>query len=311
MRPIKKKYNCIAIVGPTASGKSELAVFLAKKLGGEIVSADSRQVYRYLTVGTNKVPGAWKGKAFLYKGIPHYCIDFIDPQRKFTVVEYRTCAHAAIKDIMSRGKIPILAGGTGFYIEAVIDNIAIPEVEPHWQLRRKLERKAPAELFRMLEKLDPRRAGTIDPKNPRRLIRAIEIITVTGKPVPPRSDHLKLHQITRPRNLVKNRVIMIGIRRSRLELKRRITKQVREMLKQGLVAEVKKLQKIRLPKKRIRELGFEYSYPLLYLENKISKKELRQTLIKENWRYAKRQITWWNKDKRITWISPRKSATAW
>ncbi|MEK7173823.1 MAG: isopentenyl transferase family protein, partial [Patescibacteria group bacterium] len=182
----------IAIVGPTASGKSELAVFLAKQIKkAEIISADSRQVYKYLDIGTNKVSGKWqmsknkqvylpaiasKCTCFIYKGISHYCIDFVHPRKTFTVVEFAQCAKRAIQEIREHGNIPILAGGTGFYIQAVVDDITIPEVMPDLKLRKKLEKMPVEKLFKMLEGLDSRRAEAIDSKNPRRLIRAIEII---------------------------------------------------------------------------------------------------------------------------------------
>src|SRR3989344_6085432 len=202
----------IAIVGPTASGKSELAVKIAKRFNGEIISADSRQVYRGLDIGTGKVPNDFsnyprissnasrittsrirgkfdiirgKFEKYVYKGVPHYCIDFVSPKKVFTVADFKKCAEAAIKDITNRGKIPILCGGTGFYIDSVLYNLPIPNVPPNQKLRKQLSKKSAEELFKILKKMDPKRAKTIDPHNPRRLIRAIEIVKTTGKPVQP------------------------------------------------------------------------------------------------------------------------------
>lgn len=283
----------MVIVGPTASGKSDFAVSLAKKLGGEVVSADSRQVYKHLDIGSNKVAGKWQKKIFIYKKIPHYCIDFTNPKRKFTVIDFKKCAEKAIKDINKRGKMPILVGGTGFYIDAVIDDIVIPAIPPNWKLRRMLERKSVIELFRILKKKDPQRAKTIESKNKRRLIRAVEIIKATKKPIP---------TIIKNGRSSKFDFLIVGIEISKEKLRKRIIKRTQQMLKRGLVAEIKKLKKIGLSSKRISEFGFEYKYPLLYLEKKITKKELENILNKENLRYARRQITWFKRDKRIKWI---------
>ena len=229
----------IVILGPTASGKSELAIKLAKKLApyqtedsgagfnGEIISADSRQVYKGMDIGTGKVTPdtnpalyvasnyfsmprerdstgqAKKKDIFTYKGIPHYCIDVASPKRRFTVVQYRKLALKAINKIHKKGKIPILCGGTGFYIQAVVDGVVIPEVPPDWELRKKLEKKLVEELYKILKKLDPKRAKTIEKKNKRRLIRALEIVKKIG-PVP----ILKKKPLPYP-------VLMIGIKNAR------------------------------------------------------------------------------------------------
>lgn len=343
----------IAIVGPTASGKSELAVFLAKQTqkhrwggytGAEIVSADSRQVYKYLDVGTNKVPGAWqqsstvtilqnnrvnkgitnnKNRAysyaiagkyalFLYKTIPHHCIDFVHPRKTFTVAQYKQCAEQAMQEIQERGNIPILAGGTGFYMDAILYGTAIPEVPPNNKLRKILEKKSVEELFIMLKKLDPGRASSIDAKNPRRLIRAIEIITATGKPIPPLGSSQKQGP--------GNTILMIGIRHDPNQQKKRVEKMVRHMIHNGLLAETRMLKdKLHLSKKRIRELGFEYRCVLNYLEarlpselgrpvSKLHRLGLIQELAKENGRYAKRQMTWFRRNKHIHWIRAKKDA---
>ncbi|PJE64409.1 MAG: tRNA (adenosine(37)-N6)-dimethylallyltransferase MiaA [Candidatus Ryanbacteria bacterium CG10_big_fil_rev_8_21_14_0_10_43_42] len=298
--------SLIAIVGPTASGKSELAVFLAKKYDGEIISADSRQVYRDLAIGTNKISGQWQKRdgmektTFTYKNIPHYCIDFIDPKETYTVAEFKNCADKAIKDILSRDKTPFLVGGTGLYIDAVVYGIVPPKVPPNKKLREDLSEKTTKELFALLQKCDPARADAIDPDNPRRLIRAIEITTALGS-VP----------------LIKKdpqyNTLMLGIKRTEEETKKRITHMVHDMLENGLINEVQSLIKNGIPKERIRELGFEYSYALEYLkapENEVfgSLQELEHVLIQKNWQYAKRQMTWFKRDKNIRWISSQEEA---
>src|SRR3989344_5362132 len=160
----------IVILGPTTSGKTDLSMKLAKRFGGEIVSADSRQVYHRLNIGSGKITNKEM------QGIPHYLLGVASPKRKFTVAHYQKLAMSAIKKIQAKGKIPLLVGGSGLYIQSVVDGIVIPEVKPNWKLRQQLEKKSVEELFLMLKNLDPLRSRNIDHKNPRRLIRAIEIV---------------------------------------------------------------------------------------------------------------------------------------
>jgi len=320
----------LVIPGPTASGKSDLAVFLAceitkRKWGGyngaEIISADSRQVYTYLNEGTNKVPGKWltiggfasddlsEAKppiVFTYKGIPHHCIDFVHPRKTFTVAEYKKCANKAIAEIIARGNIPILAGGTGFYIQAVIDGIALPEVPPDAKLRKEFEKKTAEELFILLKKLDPRRAAAIDAKNPRRLMRAIEIVKATGKPVP----HL-VHDFRKSDfRIFGNRTsesLMIGIKKDTNTLRHAIEKRTKKLVP-TILKETKRLLALRIPKKRIRELGFEYRLALESISGSLTSGDFERELIKETWRYAKRQMTWFKRDKRIHWVETYEDA---
>ena len=175
---MRKNNKIIVILGPTASGKTALSITLAKRFNGEIISTDSRQVYKGLNIGSGKITKKEM------KGIPHHLLDVANPKRKFTVAQFQTLALKKIQEIQNKGKIPFLVGGTGFYIQSVVDGIAIPEVKPNWKLRKKLDKKSVKELFLMLKKLDPRRAKNIDPKNPHRIIRAIEIVLSTNKPVP-------------------------------------------------------------------------------------------------------------------------------
>ena len=274
------------ILGPTASGKSALGVKLAKKINGEIISADSRQVYKGLDIGSGKITRKEMG------GIPHYCLDIFSPKKIFTVVDFKKCAEKAIEKIFAKNKIPIIVGGTGLYIQAIVDNIVLPEVKPNWKLRKELEKKTTEEMFGMLKKLDPERARNIDAKNPRRLIRAIEIAKKLGKTP-------KLMSMSR-RDLD---IRQIGIKLPDEILKINIEKRIKKMLKNGLVAETKKLKSSVLPWKRIYELGFEYKYPALFLQNKISKDEMLAKMLIENRQYSKRQMTWFKRDKRIKWIN--------
>jgi tRNA dimethylallyltransferase len=285
----------IVILGPTASGKSKLAVDLAKKFKGEIVSADSRQIYRGMDIGTGKVTPDKKNYIFTHKGIPHYCIDVASPKRRFTVVQYRKLALKAIKKIWDRNKIPFLVGGTGFYIQAVVDGLILPQVKPDWRLRSRLEKKNTSELFSLLKKLDPRRAKTIERQNRRRIIRALEILIKTKGPVP--------RLIKKPLSC---RILMIGIKKEGLnEL---IKKRVLHWLKQGFIDEVKKLRKTGLSFARIKEFGMHYRAAAEYLQEKISYKEMVKKSIKEIQNYAKRQMTWFKRDRRIYWIENKKEA---
>ncbi len=287
----------IVILGPTASGKSALAVKIARRINGEIISADSRQVYKNLNIGAGKITKKEM------KGVPHHCIDIVSPKKIFTVVDFKKCAEEAIEKIFGKNKTPIIVGGTGLYIQAIVDNVSLPEVKPDWKLRKKLEKKTTAEMFEMLKKLDPERAKNIDAKNPRRLIRAIEIAKELGF-VP---------KITAPISRFNLDIGQIGIMLPDEILKKNIEKRIRKMIGRGLVAETKKLRKSGLSWKRIYELGFEYKYPALFLRGKIGKDEMLAKMLIENWRYAKRQMTWFSahggsasggkRDKRITWIN--------
>ncbi len=303
----------IVILGQTASGKSELAVKLAKKFNGEIISADSRQVYKGLDIGSGKVPRDKKipksyilnSKFYFYKGIPHHLLDVASPKRTFTVAQYQKLAKKALRDILRRGKLPIICGGTGLYINAVLYDYKLPEVKPQTALRKHLEKKSTEELFEYLKKLDRRRAKDIDKHNRRRLIRAIEICVTTGKQIP-----LKFSKSSYD-------ALKIGVKKSPEELKRRIKKRLFQRLKLGMIEEVKKL---RVNWQRLDNLGLEYRYVSRYLRGLINKKEMIDSILKESWHYAKRQITWFRKDpegksfvsygasKNITWINSPQEA---
>ncbi|GAI19398.1 unnamed protein product, partial [marine sediment metagenome] len=231
------------------------------------------------------------------QGIPHYLLDVVSPKRRFTVVQYRKLVLKAINKTLKKGKLPILCGGTGFYIQAVIDGIIIPEVKPDYILRSSLDKLETEDLFKRLKKLDLKRARTIDKKNKRRLIRALEIVIKTEKPVPslkkkPRGE---LHSYP---------VLMIGVKKEKKELEKLIEKRFLKWLRQGLLKEVKKLRKIGLSFKRIEEFGIHYRIAALYLQNKITYKKMIENSLKELKNYAKRQMTWFKRDKRIHWTPP-------
>jgi len=278
------------IVGPTGSGKSDLAVCLAKKFNGEIISADSRQAYKGMNIGTGKITKKEM------RGIPHHLLDVVSPKTRFTVTQYVKKAEKAIGKIHKAGKLPIICGGTGFYIQALIDGISIPEVKPDWTLRKKLEKQTAKELFQQLKKLDSERAKNIDRHNKRRLIRAIEIVLKTGKAVPPMEKRAKYN------------VLMLGIKIDQARLNEKIENRLLKRLNQGMIEEVKRLSQSGLSWKRLEEFGLEYRHIARYLQNKMTYEEMAEKLQKEIERYAKRQMTWFKKDKRIVWIDNKKTA---
>ena len=305
----KFQNKVIVILGPTASGKSGLAVKIAKKWNGEIISADSRQVYKELDIGAGKVTK--KEMA----GVPHHLLDIADPKRRFTVAEFQEMAREKISEIFSRGKIPIICGGTGFYIKSVVDNIALPNVPPNEKLRKELSGKSADELFAILKKLNPKRAKNIDPKNSRRLIRAIEIASVLNSPFFKGSGESSSRGISnkilrlqsQPPSFLKEesapRFLQIGIQTPDQILKQKIRSRLLARLKKGMIAEAKRLHQRGLSWKRMDELGLEYRYLSRYLQNKISKEEMTTKLKTEIWHFARRQKTWWRKDARIKWFS--------
>ncbi|MFA6295091.1 MAG: tRNA (adenosine(37)-N6)-dimethylallyltransferase MiaA [Candidatus Paceibacterota bacterium] len=282
--PVKPKI--LIILGPTATGKSDLAVSLAKKCNGEVISADSRQVYRGMDIGTGKVTKKEMG------GIPHHLLDVADPRRQFTVAKFVKLAEKAIKQITNKGKLPIICGGTGFYIQALVDGIIIPEVPANNTLRKKLSKMPVTDLFKMLSKLDPERAKNIDSKNPRRLIRAIEVATALGK-VPPLNKNVNKYDAT-----------FIGLNLPPEELKMRIQTRLLKRLKHGMLNESRKLHVNGISWKRMEDFGLEYRYIARHLQGKISKEEMVKQLDMEIWHYAKRQMTWFKKEKRIKWFRP-------
>lgn len=288
---IFQKQNIIAIVGPTASGKTALGIRLAKHIGGEIVSADSRQVYKYLNLATGKVT---KKEA---RGIRHHCIDIVSPARTLDVTQYVRHASKAISEIVERGNIPIVVGGTGFYIDALLHGKQFPNVPPNPTLRKKLEKQSVSELARMLIKKDPERAKTIDLKNPRRLIRALEIIAYTKLPVP------RL-QAESPYN-----VLTVGIDLPDAELKKKIRRRLHERIRQGMWREIARAHTQHgVSWKRLEALGLECKIGSYVARGLLDPEEAATRLEREIWQYAKRQRTWFKRNKNIHWIdSPKKA----
>jgi len=320
MSPNAKKPKIIVVLGPTASGKSDLVVKLAKKIsakfgGAEIISADSRQIYKGMDIGTGKVPkdknpkskiliskqirnskSQTSKKPYFYKGVVHHLLDVASPKRTFTVAQYQKLANQAIKKILKKGKMPIICGGTGLYIDAIIDNVIFPDVPPNYHLRKKLEKLTTAELFEKLKKLDPNRAKNIDKNNPRRLIRALEIVMISKKPVPKIKKQKKYD------------ALKIGIKRQPAKLKKLIRKRLLKRIGAGMIQEIKKLHEQGVSWKRLFDFGLEYRWISLYLQKKISKTEMIEKLNQAIVDYAKRQMTWFKRDKEIQWVNDYKQA---
>ncbi len=280
----------IVILGPTASGKSSLAIKLAKIYTGEIVNADSRQVYKEMDIGTGKTD------SFGSK-IRHHLLDIISPNKPFSLAQYQRLAFRAIDDILRRKKIPIICGGTGLYIRAIVDNLDIPKVKPNIALREKLEKQTAAKLFSQLKKLDPKTAAIIDKRNRRRLIRALEVV------LSKKALFAELQKTKKPRY----DILQIGIKIDRAILRQRIEKRFKQMLKNGLINETKKLLK-KYPPDLPSMSGIGYLEIGEYLAGKISLQEAVNRAVSRTYQYAKRQTTWFKKDERIKWISKTSQA---
>ncbi len=288
---LKNTPKIIVILGPTATGKSDLAVKIALKHNGEIISADSRQVYTGLNIGTGKIT-----KKEMC-GIPHHMLDVVSPQKIFSVAEWQLQTKKKIQNILERNKLPIICGGTGFYIQSIVDNIVLPEVPPDTKLREKLKNKSPEYLFSLLKKIDPERAETVEKQNPVRLIRAIEIATALGQVPKLRTASETPHYD----------FLQTGLTLPEDVLRKNIEKRCLSRMKKGMVAEAKKLHARGLSWKRMHSLGLEYRYLSEYLQKKISKAELIAHIQTGNWQYAKRQMTWFKRDARVHWVDASSS----
>ena len=290
MTSIKK---LIVICGPTATGKTKLAVALARKFNGEIVSADSRQIYKDMNIGTGKDFKKYKAKNL--PPVTYHLIDIIKPNTEFNLAKYKKLALKVIADIHARGKIPFLVGGTGLYISAIVDNYDIPSVKPNKKIRKKLQNLKILEKIKLLKKLDPVALNFVDTNNPRRLNRALEVCLSGQK-----------FSATRKKSQPLFDVLQIGLTLPKKVLDKKIDQRVDKMINHGLINEVKKLKK----KYRINSILSQiigYKEIIDYLELKTDL-NLAVELIKiHTHQFAKRQITWFKRDKRIKWINPVKS----
>lgn len=279
--------NLIVVLGPTASGKSTLGIQLAQRFSGEIVSADSRQVYRGMDIGTAKVTAEERAL------IPHHVLDVADPQEVYTVARFQQEAIAAIDDILARGHHPFLVGGSPHYIQAVVDRLDIPPIPPQPELRAQLEARPLSELLAELEELDPQSAATIDRSNPRRIIRALEVCLVSGKPFS------QQRRVAAPLY----RCLLLGIWWPRDVLYGRIDARVDERMRQGMVQEVRDLLEQGVSAERLESLGLEYRFISRWLRGEFkSEEEMVERLKHAIHDFTRRQLTWFRRDKRIVRI---------
>ena len=282
-------HKLVVILGTNASGKSDLGIRLANHLGGEVVSADSRQVYRGLDLGTGKITPAQAGT------VKHHLIDVADVSEYYSLAQYQRAAYAAIDSIAEAGKMPLVVGGTGLYLSAIVEGYQLVDVLPNDPLRTELEGLPLAQLVERLEKSDPAAASRIDKANPRRLIRAIEIASAGRAPS-------AAHQSSPHYNC-----LQLGLTWPREILETRIEKRLRERLASGMVDEVAGLRSRGVSDTRLEKLGLEYRYITRYLRGELGTlDDLRLQLGIAIRQFAKGQLTWFKRDSRIIWLDPFK-----
>lgn len=274
----------LVITGPTAVGKTALSLTLAKKFGGEIVSADSRQVYRGMNIGTAKPTQEQQ------KQVRHHLLDLVNPDEQFSLQHYQALAYDAIDQSVASGKKPMLVGGTGLYIQAVVDGLKIPHMPPDSALRESLDRMTAPDLIKILSELDPDSAEVIQPTNKRRLIRAIEVSKLTGQPfsILGRQFHRRYD------------TLQIGLTAPREELYRRADERVGQWIKDGWVEEVKRLRKL-YPETFPAMSSLGYRQIGMYLDGKIGLEEAVRRVRFDIHGYIRRQMTWFRRDPRIYW----------
>lgn len=287
------KPRVIVIAGPTASGKTSTSIELAKKLNGEIISADSMQIYKYMNIGTAKPTEEEK------EGIKHYLLDVVDPDETFNVAKYKALAEEAIEEILQKGKTPIIVGGTGLYINTLTSGIEFKETPNDLEYREALIKKASEEgadsIYEMLQKVDPISAQNIEKNNIRRVARALEIYKVTGK--------TKTELDIESRKEVKYDYKIFALDWDRQKLYERIDLRVDIMMQMGLLEEVKDVtSKYKLSTTAMQGIG--YKEVIEYFENKVTLEEMIEKLKLETRHYAKRQLTWFRANKNIIWIKP-------
>lgn len=293
-KPLSK---VIVLVGPTASGKTDWSLRLAKKHNGEIIMADSRQIYKKMDIGTAKEAGDWRWtglhRVYYIQDVAHHLVDFLDPGKFFTVTEFKDEAVKRIEHAVKSNHLPIVSGGTGLYIHGLVDNLQVPKVPPNKKLRESLEKKSSDELMQWLEKLDPVTAESVDRLNKRRVVRALEVCILSGTPF---SEQQKKGDPL-------FNFLQIGIEVPREVLFQRINDRVDKMMQLGLLKEVEKLlkQKYSWDLPSLSGIGYRQFKP--YFEGEATLEQAVEWLKRDSRRYAKRQLTWFKRDPRIKWVA--------
>ncbi len=286
--------DLIVITGPTASGKTALSVEVAKRLGGEIVNADSMQIYKYMDIGTAKPDMEER------QGIPHHLIDIVNPDEAFSVARYCECAKEVIDNIHQRGKIPVMVGGTGLYVDSLVNNIQFSEIEPDEQYRDKMDKLAEEMgneyIYKMLENIDPDSACKIKVADRKRIIRALEVYHLTGKTITWHNEQSR--SVPSPYNTT-----MFAINMDREALYDKINRRVDVMIANGLVDEVKAIMDMGVQKDATSMQAIGYKEIVEYLEGHITLDEATDKIKQSSRRYAKRQLTWFRRNENIHWIS--------
>ena len=286
------KPKVIVICGPTASGKTALSIELAKKINGEIISSDSMQIYKYMDIGTAKPSEEEK------EGIQHYLLDFVEPNQRYSVAEFKKDAESAIEEILAKGKTPIVVGGTGLYVDSLIYGIEYQDIELDEKYRKELENRVEKEglekLYEEAQKIDPQAMEKISRNDQKRILRVLEIYKATGK-------NKTEQEIESRKKGVKYDYKVFAINWERQLLYERINKRVDIMIEQGLIKEVEELLK-KYDKFPTAMQGLGYKEVVEYLQGITTKEEMIEKLKMETRRYAKRQITWFKKNKQTIWI---------
>lgn len=295
---IMQKEPLVILTGPTAVGKTKLSIELAKQINGEIISADSMQVYRRMNIGTAKISEVEK------EGIPHHLIDILEPWEDFNVVSFQAYAKQAVRQILDRGKIPIVVGGTGFYIQALLYGIDFTENESNMELRSRLEAESDKDggisLHQYLMQIDPAAAEAIHPNNRKRVIRAVEFYELTGQRI---SEH---NETQKQNESVYNSSYFV-LTMNREALYRRIDLRVEQMLQNGLIAEVKSLLSEGCKADMISMQGLGYKEIIRYLNNEITLDEAVYILKRDTRHFAKRQLTWFRREREVIWLDKEKN----
>lgn len=290
---MSSKLPLIVLTGPTAVGKTNLSIGLAKRLGGEIISADSMQVYKHMDIGSAKI------QPEQMKGVRHHMLDILEPDEEFNVVIFQDMVKQCIKEITDRGNIPILAGGTGFYIQAVLYDIDFTENEENDGIRDRLEKlceeKGSEYLHDMLMQVDEAAALAIHPNNKKRVIRALEFYTLTGKKI---SEH---NETERKKESAYDSCYFV-LNDDREKLYERIDKRVEDMFAEGLLEEVKELKEAGFDRNLVSMQGLGYKELLSFLDGEISLERAVYLIKRDTRHFAKRQITWFKREKNVIWV---------